>query len=73
MFSDSIDSKINKIKVNFDNYLNDKKKEPSPQPPLPSVRRPELLSSAGLPTPSLTLLAPVSSLLAPSPAPPKSL
>ena len=38
MFSDSIDSRINKYKVNFDNYLSERK---NTQPPVPSIRRPE--------------------------------
>jgi hypothetical protein len=44
MFSDSIDSKINKIKVNFDSYLNDKKKDGNSQPPVPSIRRPDQMT-----------------------------
>lgn len=43
MFSDSIDNKINKIKLNFDNYLNDKRKDNAAQPPVPSIRRPDQL------------------------------
>lgn len=45
MFSDSIDSKVNKIKLNFDNYLNDKRKDNAAQPPVPSIRRPDQLPS----------------------------
>jgi hypothetical protein len=45
MFSNSIDSKINKIKLNFDSYLNEKKKDNPSQPPVPSIRRPEQLPS----------------------------
>lgn len=49
MFSDCVDSKINKIKPNFDNYLNDKKKESVAQPPVPSIRRPDQLPTSYLP------------------------
>lgn len=44
MFSDSIDNKVNKIKLNFDNYLNDKRKDNTAQPPVPSIRRPDQLA-----------------------------
>jgi hypothetical protein len=52
MFSNSIDSKVNKIKLNVDSYLNDRKKEGSVSQPVPSVRRPEQPTS--IPLPSLT-------------------
>lgn len=52
MFSNSIDSKVNKIKLNVDSYLNDRKKEGSVSQPVPSVRRPE--QTASIPLPSLT-------------------
>lgn len=45
MFADSIENRINKIKLNFDNYLNDKRKDTSSQPPVPSIRRPDQLPS----------------------------
>lgn len=51
MFSNSIDSKVNKIKLNVDSYLNDRKKDGSVSQPVPSVRRPEQPS---IPLPSLT-------------------
>lgn len=52
MFSNSIDSKVSKIKLNVDSYLNDRKKEGAVSQPVPSVRRPEQPTS--LPLPSLT-------------------
>jgi len=45
MFSSSIDSKANKIKLNVDSYLNERKKETTSQQPIPSVRRPDQLST----------------------------
>lgn len=53
MFANSIDSKVNKIKLNVDSYLNDRKKEGAVSQPVPSVRRPEQPSS--IPLPSLTV------------------
>lgn len=70
MFSDSIDSKINKIKLNFDSYLNEKKKDNAPQPPVPSVRRPEMTSSGGIPIPSTNNLVQSSSAANPTTIPP---
>jgi len=49
MFSNSIDSKANKIKLNVDSYLNERKKETNSQQPIPSVRRPDQMP----PIPSL--------------------
>ena len=51
MFSNSIDSKVNKIKLNVDSYLNDRKKDGAVSQPVPSVRRPE--QTANMPVPSL--------------------
>lgn len=53
MFANSIDSKVNKIKLNVDSYLNDRKKEGAVSQPVPSVRRPEQPPS--IPLPSLTV------------------
>jgi hypothetical protein len=53
MFSNSIDSKVSKIKLNVDSYLNDRKKEGTVSQPVPSVRRPE--QPVSVPLPSLTV------------------
>lgn len=41
MFSSTIGLKANKIKLNIDTYINEKKKENHMPQPVPSVRRPE--------------------------------
>jgi hypothetical protein len=68
MFSNSIDSKANKIKLNVDNYLNEKKKETNSQQPIPSVRRPEQ-QQPPQPLPQSTAPQPVLAPVAPNPAP----
>jgi hypothetical protein len=55
MFSDSIDNKINKIKVNFDNYLNDRR---TSQPPVPSIRRSDMPSTQNMHPPAMSSSAP---------------
>lgn len=40
MFLNNVDSKANKLKLNIDTYLNDKKKDNNYQQPIPSVSRP---------------------------------
>lgn len=59
MFSNSMDSKLNKIKMSVDSYLNtDKKKDQSAPQPVPSVRRPDQVINVPLPSlqpqPSIT-------------------
>jgi hypothetical protein len=63
MFANSIDSKVNKIKLNVDSYLNDRKKEGAVSQPVPSVRRPEQAPS--IPLPSLTVQNSTASVAAP--------
>ena len=55
MFLESIDNKLSKLKSVFETYLNDKKKDSNPQPPMPSVRRPEMITTAGIPIPNTNL------------------
>lgn len=66
MFTNSIDSKVNKIKLNVDSYLNDRKKEGAVSQPVPSVRRPEQPPS--IPLPSLTMQNSSASAVAAAPA-----
>lgn len=51
MFSNSMDSKMNKIKMSVDSYLNnDKKKDQIAPQPMPSVRRPDQVTNVPLPS-----------------------
>jgi len=67
MFSNSIDSKVNKIKLNVDSYLNDRKKDGAVSQPVPSVRRPE--QTTNIPLPSLTAQNSTASNIPPSTLP----